>query len=82
MDILHGAEDLYVTDSDNNKIKLNVPERRIAANAIQKIAKESNIEPQPDETVEDYVLRASVADILKEQDELLGLRKKAQEAGI
>ncbi len=82
MEILHGAEDLYVTDADNNRVKLNVPERRIAADAIQRIAKESNMEPRDGETIEEYVLRASMEDILKEKEELVTLRKQAEEAGV
>ena len=82
MEILHGGEDLYVTDAANNKIKLNVPERRVAADAIQSIAKESNIQPRDGETVEEYVLRAAMTDILQESEELTALRKQAEEAGV
>lgn len=81
-DILHGPEELYVMGTDGNKIKLNVPERRIAADAITRIALESNIEPAQGETVEDYVLRASVTDILKESEELTSLRKQAEGMGV
>lgn len=82
MDILHGGEELYVTDAANNKIKLNVPERRVAADAIQRIAQESNIQPRDSETVEDYVLRASMTDILQESEELTALRRQAEEVGV
>lgn len=81
-DILHGPEELYVVDANNNKVRLNVIERRVAADAITRIARESNIEPTANETVEDYVLRASVTDILKESEELESLRKQAAEVGI
>ena len=81
-DILYGPETLYINDNENNKIKLNVPDRIIAAKAIRRISQESNIEPLNNETVEDYVLRASLTDILKENEELIALRKQAKEAGI
>ena len=80
-DILGGAETIYAINATGDQIPLTHDDRKVAADGLTSIIADTNMTPIDGESVEEFVIRVSIHNVMREDDELEALRHKAIEVG-